>query len=162
MEITQDELRRYVSYDPETGVFTRLATANGKNRGIGKPSGSINKVLGYVELCVGRGKILGHRAAWIYMNGPIPPGARIDHRNLDRCDNRIENLRMATHAENLRNCNVRVDNTSGVKGVWYDRSRDKWAAGVGKQKLGRFDTLLDAACARKSAALRNYGEFARE
>lgn len=162
MDITQDELRLYVSYDPETGVFTRLATANGKKRGFGKPCGSINRATGYVELSVGGRKHYGHRLAWIYMNGAIADGARIDHCDLDRSNNRIVNLRHATHADNLRNCKVRVDNTSGVKGVYFDKSRGLWAARVSRKNVGRFPTLEEAAAARKAAAERAFGEFARE
>lgn len=162
MEITQEELKRYISYDPDTGVFTRLATVNGKRRGIGKPCGTFNKATGYVELCVAGGKVYGHRAAWIYMHGHIPEGVRIDHRSGDRADNRISNLREATHADNLRNCKVRTDNTSGVKGVYFDKSRGLWAASVGRKHVGRFSTLEEAAAARRLAAERSFGEFARE
>lgn len=163
MEITQDELKRFVSYDPTTGIFIRLATANGRKRSlIGKPCGSLNKQLGYMQLSVGGKPHYVHRLAWIYMNGAIPSGARIDHRDLDRTNNRIDNLRLATHADNLRNCKVRRDNTSGVKGVWYDQSRDRWVASVGRKHIDRFRTLEEAAAARKKAATRTFGEFARE
>jgi hypothetical protein len=136
MEITQDALRKFVSYDPETGVFTRLATANGRKwPGIGKPCGTMNKAIGYAQMSVGGSLHYLHRLAWIYMHGAIPDGARVDHRNLNRGDNRINNLRIATHAENLRNCNRRIDNTSGVKGVSYDKSRDRWMAYVDRKSV---------------------------
>lgn len=163
MDISPEVLKSFLSYDPATGVFTRIRAADGRHAAkVGKPCGSINKVNGYVEIHVGGSKHYGHRLAWIYEKGPIPVGMRPDHENRIRSDNRIDNLRLATHAQNLRNCNLRIDNTSGVKGVHYDRMRGKWAAAVGKVKLGRFDTLLDAAAARISAARQAFGEFANE
>ena len=163
MDIAQEELKHFLEYDPATGVFTRIRAGSPRHASkIGKPCGTINKVLGYVEINVGGRNHYGHRLAWIYVHGCIPEGARIDHEDWNRANNRLTNLRCATHAQNLQNCKTRTDNTSGVKGVWWDAARQQWAAGVGKRKLGRFGTLLDAACARKSAALLRHGEFAAE
>lgn len=129
---------------------------------VGKPCGSLNKYTGYIEFHVNKSLRYGHRMAWIYIHGSIPDGFHIDHINGIRSDNRLINLRLATHSNNLRNCKTRADNTSGVKGVSFDNERDKWVAYVGKKRLGRFDTLLDAAAARYSAANAAFGEFARE
>lgn len=43
-----------------------------------------------------------HRVLWEAFNGPIPPGLQINHRNGDKCDNRLENLELVTPAENTR------------------------------------------------------------
>lgn len=163
MDITQDALKALVSYDPETGIFTRLAALSPRaSRHVGKQSGSRNKVTGYIEIHVGGAKHYGHRLAWIYAHGAIPEGMRVDHENQDRSDNRLANLRLATHADNLRNCKIRVDNTSGVKGVSFDSSRGKWVAVVGRRHVGRFDTLEAAAGARRAAAEQAFGAFASE
>lgn len=163
MEISQEVLKEFLHYNPETGIFTRAkSTGPRQARRVGARCGSLNRISGYVEIHVlGRNRY-AHRLAWIMANGSIPEGARIDHRNRDKSDNRICNLRLATQADNGRNCKVRVDNTSGIKGVYFDKSRGKWAAMVSHQKLGRFDTLLDAAAARHSAARATFGEFANE
>lgn len=162
MDSAREDIVKFLQYDPNTGAFIRIATANGKRRGIGKPCGCVNKVTGYVEISVEGRNQYGHRLAWIIVHGSIPEGARIDHENRNRADNRIDNLRCATHAQNLRNCNTRVDNTSGVKGVSWDRSRNQWMAYVGKRKLGRFASFDEAVSARKSAALAAFEEFANE
>lgn len=163
MDISQERLKELLSYDAEAGVFTRLEVLAPRHaEKVGKPCGTTNRATGYVEIHVDGRNHYAHRLAWIYARGPIPAGARIDHRNRDPGDNRIGNLRIATQADNLRNCKARRDNSTGVKGVTFDRSRGKYAVSVGKAKLGRFDTLLDAAAARISAANAAFGEFANE
>lgn len=163
MDIQQDRLRELVFYDPDTGVFTRASTPSRRHADkVGQPCGGVSASTGYVEMYVDGANRLAHRLAWIYVHGSIPEGMRIDHANRDRTDNRLANLRLATHADNLRNCKLRPDNTSGVKGVSFDRSRGKWTAAVGRVKLGRFDTLADATAARQAAAREAFGAFANE
>jgi hypothetical protein len=163
MEISQQLLKTFLHYCPESGVFTRIKSDGPRQAArVGKPCGCFNRATGYVDIHVGGRKHNAHRLAWIYEHGPIPAGFRVDHENRVRSDNRLSNLRLATQADNLRNCKVRADNTSGVKGVTFDRTRNKWAAAVGRMKLGRFDTLFDAAAARRSAANRVFGAFANE
>jgi hypothetical protein len=163
MDITQTELKEFCSYDPATGLFDRIKAMSPRQaRRVGKPCGSVNSCTGYVTFHVGGSAQYAHRLAWIYMHGAIPDGYFVDHKDGDVANNRIANLRIALHADNLRNCKKRRDNTSGVKGVSFDRSRGQWMAYVGTRKLGRFETLFDAACARKSAALQAFGEFARD
>lgn len=163
MDIDQETLMRFLSYDPETGVFKRIA-AMGKRHAkkVGLPCGTVNKATGYVEIAVGGANHYAHRLAWIFMCGAVPDGMRIDHANRTRSDNRWPNLRLATHADNLRNCKLRTDNTSGVKGVHFDRARGRWTASIGNTKLGRFDSLAAATAARQAAAERVFGAFANE
>ena len=61
-------------------------------------------------------------------NGYMPE--YIDHINMDRQDNRIENLRDATSSLNNHNKAKRSDNTSGVKGVSWSKSVRKWHARI--------------------------------
>ncbi len=94
-----------------------------------------------------------------------PPGMEVDHRNGVGLDNRKENLRLATHQENMRNRRIHKNNTSGYKGVfWSDRDK-RWIARIklnGKAiYLGSHGTAEEAHVAYCSAALRYYGTFAR-
>lgn len=163
MDIDRATILAHLHYDPETGVFTRIAAMSARQeRRVGKPCGSLNKANGYVTMHVGGRPQYAHRLAWICQHGPIPAGMYVDHANGNRADNRLANLRLASHRENLRNCKVRKDNSSGIKGVSFDAARGQWAVKVARRHVGRFETLLDAAAARKSAALKTYGEFARE
>ena len=109
------------------------------------------------------GKILGirysgHRLAWLMVYGRWP-NEMIDHINGDRSDNRIENLREISAAENHYNLGVPKSNKSGCVGV-YRSKEGNWCAEITKHSkkvhLGTFASLLEAAEARK-AAEREYG-----
>lgn len=99
-----------------------------------------------------------HRAIWAIVNGKWPD-QEIDHINGDRSDNRIKNLRCVSSGENQRNRAVFKNNTSGVCGVHWEKSRNKWKVSIhigGKPKnLGRFDLFDEAILARKRAEQRN-------
>lgn len=94
-----------------------------------------------------------------------PKGMTVDHKNGDTCDNRKENLRICTNSQNRMNTLVQCNNnTSGVKGVYWDKSRDLYMVGVNvnhKQKtVGYYKTIEEATQARKEAVEFYYGEFA--
>ena len=90
-------------------------------------------------------------------------GELIDHRNGDGLDNRKENLRICTHAENMRNRRRRKRCASQFKGVFRD-GPNRWRAAIhfNKQvfRLGSFRTELDAAKAYDAKAKQLFGEFA--
>lgn len=94
-----------------------------------------------------------------------PPGMEVDHINGDGLDNRRSNLRLATHAQNLRNQRVCRDNRSGFKGVCWDKSRCAWKAQIrlgGKNSnIGRFATPEEAHAAYVAASAELHGEFGR-
>lgn len=71
---------------------------------------------GYLHTRVGTVRILAHRLVWALHHGD-PQAQQVDHINRDRTDNRIENLRLATHAQQMRNRSLASHNTSGVKGA---------------------------------------------
>lgn len=88
----------------------------------------------------------------------------VDHINKDGLDNRKSNLRVCTNAQNLCNCKIPKNNKSGIKGVYWSNSRNKWAAQLtinNKTKLiGRFNTFEEAVKARLEAEEKYYGEYA--
>ena len=88
----------------------------------------------------------------------------IDHRNGDGLDNRRENLRPATHSQNQANRRRLPTNTSGYKGVTWNKKSAKWQAGIkvdGRSfHLGLHDTAQAAGDAYAAAAVRHFGEFA--
>ncbi len=110
------------------------------------------------------GGILGrtykaHRVIYAMTTGAWPE-SEIDHINGVKTENRLENLRAVTSAENGRNAAMPRNNTSGVVGVHWDKTRLKWYARIraaGKLiNLGSF-TNKDDAIAARAAAEKKYG-----
>lgn len=87
----------------------------------------------------------------------------IDHKNHITYDNRKCNLRAIEHYQNITYSKTYSNNTSGRKGVYYDKSRNKWMACITFNKkttyLGRFDTFDDAVKARENAERELHGEY---
>lgn len=93
------------------------------------------------------------------------PGVLVDHRNGDGLDNRRENLRLATRAQNGRNRRIDRDSTTGLKGAYFDRRSARWRASIRvdgvKVHLGCFDSAENAHAAYAVASARLHGEFGR-
>jgi hypothetical protein len=92
-------------------------------------------------------------------------GLLVDHRNSNSLDNRRENLRIATQAENMQNRKKRKNTSSRYIGVWYAKEKSKWESRIWhngrKVYIGSFEKEEDAARAYDEAAGRYHGEFAR-
>lgn len=133
--VTQARLFEVVAYDCATGDFIRKSN--------GLPVGSINK-LGYCVIRIDNRLYAAHRLAWLYAHGKWPDGV-IDHINGERSDNRIENLRDITKAENHQNIKrAQSNNKSGYLGVSYNVKRKHFIAQIvvgGKLKyIGSFNS----------------------
>jgi hypothetical protein len=131
---------------------------------IGDEAGTFRKTDGYRQIMINFQVYRTHRLVYLYHFGYIPE--ILDHINQNPSDNRIENLRPATRTENAYNCKIRPDNTSGVKGVTWDKTKKKWVARVyADQKcvnLGRFVEKESAINAVKLARIKHHGMFASE
>lgn len=97
----------------------------------------------------------GKRGAIILMHREVnktPLVSITDHINRNKLDNRKANLRTVDHSINHLNNPIQKNNTSGFKGVYWDKSRNRWCAKAiykGKQlRLGQFNTLEKANIAR--------------
>ena len=88
----------------------------------------------------------------------------VDHINRNPLDNRRDNLRICTQHYNCLNRSIQCNNTSGVQGVCWDKNANKWKVQIminGKlTHIGSYNTLEEAAEARKQAEIEYYGEFA--
>lgn len=88
----------------------------------------------------------------------------VDHINGDHLDNRRRNLRIASASENNYNARIRCDNSSGFKGVSFNKRKDKYRSYINFERkpihIGYFDNPEDAARAYDTAARFLFGEFA--
>jgi hypothetical protein len=157
--ITQDRLRQILHYDPATGIFVWRAPRQLE----GRQAGYVEKD-GYRYIRVDYSDWKASRLAWLYVYGdPIPD--LVDHRNTAKDDDRLENLRAANKSGNGANRGANKNNTSGAKGVTWDKSRQKWQAKImlnGKTiNLGRYSTVEEAAEVHSRASQTAFGEFSR-
>lgn len=128
--VTQAELKRLVTYSPETGHFTWNLDRNWRAKS-GDIAGHINTVSGYVELVIDKKLYLCHRLAFLFMTGKWPK-QETDHINNIRSDNRWCNLREADVSENRCNTQRNRNNTSGFKGVYFHKPTQTWYGQVRK------------------------------
>jgi hypothetical protein len=160
--LTHDRLKELVWYDPIIGVFIRKTKSKGPGNGIGFIPSKGNGE-GYIRLMLDGVRYQAHRLAIFYETGVMPEN-EVDHRNLIKNDNSFNNLRDATHAQNMANQGVRSSNTSGATGVVLDKQSGKWRAtlrvGGKRVNLGRFSNIGDAVNARRAAETVHYGDFA--
>ncbi len=159
---SDEELKRWVSYDPETGSFIWLKTS-GKGR-VGQIAGT-RHIKGYITVTVCGHRILAHRLAWWFVHGGWP-AHQIDHINGKKADNRIVNLREATNAQNHCNRGAQKNSSTGVKGVYWFKPNRQWKAQIvvnGKSiVLGYFDDFKSAVRSRKDAEEEYQGSWRHE
>jgi len=150
--ITYSEASQLLSYNPDTGDLTWKV-----NRYYRKTKGKIagcSSAIGYKRIRVNGTLYLAHRLAWLLRYGCFPLG-QIDHINGNRGDNRIGNLRDATNSINGCNTKLREDNTSGIMGVVWSRTINRWTARACDEGeiiyLGCTRDFFEACCLRKAA-----------
>jgi HNH endonuclease/AP2 domain len=134
---------------PSVNLFEKAGSSSEKDR--------------YLRVMINHQSYKVHRLVFLLHHGYMPN--YVDHINGDTFDNRIENLRDATYAQNNQNAKIRKDSTSGVKGVFFHKATGKWTAScqVNKKRthLGLFLTIEEAEKAVKSFREQSHGEFAR-
>lgn len=156
-------LRECVRYEPETGRFFWTAHPP-RGKRVGDEVATVSNGNGYLYLRLGKCWLVGaHHLAIALEKGDWPE--EVDHRDLDRANNRRANLREATRQLNEANKPRPAHNTSGFKGVSYHKARDRWRAYIvvnGRQhSLGYHSTPEEASAAYVTAAREFFGEFAR-
>lgn len=118
---------------------------------------------GYINIRVDGCSYLAHRLIFLFVHGYLPEF--LDHVNRICNDNRPSNIRPATRIQNGQNRCLNSNNTSGIKGVAYNKRDKHWVAYIsvdGKHKnLGYFKTKLIAAKCVRTARKKLHGEFAR-
>lgn len=148
-------------FDSEASHFTW------HKRFCGNRAGSFEKK-GYLSVTAKIGgkkvSLKVHRIVWAIKYG-YWPSLQIDHINGNKADNRIENLRLASNAENMRNRGPTKTNRLGIKGVYPTPCGKKFKAQIKDSNgrliyLGRFETTQEASAAYESAAATYHRQFA--
>lgn len=117
----------------------------------GKIAGSVNK-RGYKCICVDYKIYKAHRLVFLYHYGYLPE--QIDHIDGNKANNNIANLRATSHSENMMNRGMLSNNTSGSKGVFWDKSSGKWRVAVrANKKLLSFGRYKDKEFAELVAVM---------
>ncbi|QMV32512.1 hypothetical protein 3Fb_00036 [Ralstonia phage Eline] len=159
MELTQARIRELFGYCD--GKLVSKVDRHTLKAGT-EITGTINSK-GYLCVWFDGKSHLVHRVIFLLHHGYLPE--EIDHRDLDKLNNRIDNLRDASHGQNMANRGIFDSNRSGYKGVHWSKRRGKWEASIrsnGKLMfLGYFSDPKDAHEAYKKAAERLHGDFAR-
>lgn len=120
---------------------------------------------GYAFRLVDHKAVLLHREIAKRANPEAEYAPEVDHKDGNKLNNRRSNLRPCTHAENMRNMQLKITNTSGYKGVCWSKRGQYWISYITVDyktiSLGCFDRKEDAAWAYNQAAVKHFGEFAR-
>lgn len=136
-ELNWEDLVYRLHYDPDTGNFKWKNPTNIRIKP-GDLAGNPHWK-GYLVIGLHQKLYSAHRLAWFYMTGEWP-NYEVDHINGIRDDNRWLNLRLATKNQNHYNERLRINNTTGEKGVTFHPQSGKWRARTQKDGV-RYTSL---------------------
>lgn len=160
MKLTLERLRELLVYDPETGIFRNRISR--RRVAAGTIAGCIN-TQGYVMITIDYVKYRAHHLAWFYHHGRWPDGGEMDHEDMVRHHNAIDNLREATQSLNNANRRAYSNNKCGYKGVYFHKGKYRAMIRHNRKSrhIGVFDTPEEAHAAYIAKAEELFGQFAR-
>lgn len=158
---TLDYIREFLSYDPETGLITwkkRPANRIQKGQRAGGISGG-----GYESIRIKGRKIKTHHIAWFLYKNEWPDKS-IDHINRVKTDNKISNLRLVSHSQNLANRGLLKNSSTKLTGVGFHKPSGLYQSRIALNKkripLGYFNSAKEAAQAYNNFVIQqNLEEF---
>ena len=162
-ELTVDLLNHLFEYDKETGnlIWKIKPSSRGHSVKAGDIAGTL-KSHGYLCVGINYNSYRAHRLIFLMHKGYLPK--TVDHINGDKLDNRIENLRAATVGQNQHNRKTNANNTSGYKGVCWNKAQKKWVARITLERknihLGYFANVEEASEVVRKAREELHGSFA--
>lgn len=159
--ITQYKVRALFNYRSSGKLIRRVKTSNRTK--VGEEAGGLHE-RGYRRVSIDGTRFRLHRLIFLWHHGYLPE--YIDHKDGDTTNNRIENLRECSSAQNQWNARIGKNNTSGVKGVCWHKSYNKWMATLGVNGktvfIGYFEFINEAERAIIKERRRLHGEFAND
>jgi hypothetical protein len=119
---------------------------------------------GYRIICIDRVDYFEHDLIWFMKHGElVRKPLELDHKDRNKANNAIGNLRKATRGQNNANAKRRRDNNTGCRGVYFDTQRQLYGAQVTVKGMmvfnKRFKKFKDAARASKTVREKYWGEF---
>ena len=146
-DLDKEVIDKWFKYEPSTGEFFWRESPNWSIK-VGSKAGFMGN--GYTRIQLLGKTYMAHRLAWTTFYG-TPPKKFIDHIDRDRNNNRIENLRDATHIENMANIAAQKNNRCGLKGAHFHKGSGKYRGSISrngkKYNLGSFATAEEAHAA---------------
>lgn len=162
-DLSAELVRELFDCDPKSGALYWRARSNSRVKA-GALAGHFQPRTGYICVTIKGQKYRAHRLIWLHVYGRWPDG-ELDHINNNRIDNRISNLRPATPSQNKWNLTRPSHNTSGQKGISWDKRSNKWLVCLQKhgirKHIGLFSCMEDAVLARDAAVNKWHGEFGK-
>jgi hypothetical protein len=158
MKLSQIKVKDMFDYNHDTGDLIRIRRPPGRAASIGSVSGNLAPS-GYLRTGIENKSYLNHRLIWLWNYGYLPENG-LDHINRNKTDNRLVNLREVSQQCNTRNAKLRSNNSSGIKGVYLNKSTSKWVAKIcvgGKSFILGYHTTFIEAVAHRLAAEQCYG-----
>ena len=120
------------------------------------------RINGYWIIKISREYFYAHRLIWIWNYGDLEYGQEIDHKDGDKENYSLSNLRIADRQQNTSNRGAQSNSKTGVKGVCWDKSKNKWHAQIklgGKLIRKRFVEFDDAVEFARKTREELHGEF---
>lgn len=118
---------------------------------------------GYLKTTINCKRYFNHRITFLMFHGWLP--IKVDHADNNPSNNRIDNLRPATTAENAQNSKIHTRNISGFKNVYWEKTHKKWRVRFKikgkKRNFGLYDDLELADLVAQESRNKYHGAFAR-
>ncbi len=156
-----EKAHEYLSYEGETGYLFWKKRPGHNHVKIGDSAHTLSH--GRISIGFANERHFAHRIIFLMAHGYCPKV--IDHIDLNPLNNRLDNLRAATHTLNNANMPKRKNTSSKYKGVNFHKHHGTWQAQIRKDgkytALGSYKLEIEAAAAYDKAAKEIFGSFAR-
>jgi hypothetical protein len=162
-ELTADIVRHLFDFEPDTGFLIWKNPPMFCSKKAGERAGNVNST-GYRRVMIEKKFYAEHRLIWLYYHGYWPQGF-IDHKDGQKANNAIGNLRECDRSQNAANMKVTARSSTGLKGAYWSKRHNRFVSKIrvrGKYiNLGLHKTAEQANAAYMAASQKLNGQFAR-